>query len=180
MSEETKDLEKRLEKLKPLEQKALAAKIVETWPIVKRENSFPAPRCRWLAPRSLCSALLGAIVGAAAAFLGMAFFVPPKVEIREVVREVRIKLPPATDAKAKAETPSENQSFAQLKASDNLDDWLVQSGISIRELDVLIAQSEAVARQMRRDSNSGSASSELVPRRISPHEFRELFRDLKL
>jgi len=209
MSEEIEDVEKRLEKLEPLEQKALAAKILENWQIVSRENSSPAlpafppifvdalsalPRSSGFASLSLGSVFIGAIVGAAATFLVTTFFLTPKVEIREIVREVRVQPEPATDVKAKPETEleadrrsspvasgPENQPLAQPKARNDFDDRLTLSGFSFRDVDALVAQQEAFARQMgRRDSNVGSTSRGFDPPRISPEEYRELLRELKL
>ena len=187
MSEEIEDLEKRLEKLEPLEQEALAAEILENWQIVKRENSSAAPPvfpqiccdAPSASPRSCfaslspCSALVGAIAGAAATFLAMTFFHPPKVEIREVVREVRVKAEPATDVEAmpetglaadrrssQAESGPENQSFEQPNAKKRLEDRLALSDPSFRDLDSLLAERSALARQMARyESNLGSAPS---------------------
>ena len=106
MSEEIEDLEKRLEKLQPLEQEALAAKILDNWQIVKGDDASAAParlfaRFRRYALRSAASAagsrrfrfarhLPGRLPAPRAMFLGMTFFHPPKVEIREIVREVRV------------------------------------------------------------------------------------------
>ena len=97
MSEEFEDLEKRLGNLKPLEPEALAGRILDDWQMVRGEvvadARFARPRRRF-ASFSLCSACIGAIAGAAATFLGMIFLLPPKVEIREVVREVHAKAEP--------------------------------------------------------------------------------------
>jgi hypothetical protein len=214
MSEEFEALEKRLEKLDPLVQEALAAKILDNWQIVKGENSSTAPpvfspicgdalsaspRSCCFASRSLCSAIAGAIVGAAATFLLMTFFTPPKIEIREVVREVPVKAEPASDAKAqpeiqlpetemaaddqfsRAKSVSENQSFERPNAKRNLEDRLALSAAPFCDLDALLAQRQAFARQMAGyESNNGSAPSGFVPPRISPEEFRELLRELKL
>jgi hypothetical protein len=208
MSEEIEGIEERLEKLKPLEQEALAAKILESWQTVSRKDPSPTrPACppvladiSFASPRScfaslsLCSACVGAIVGAAATFLVMTCCLPPKVETREIVREVRVKPEPATDVKVKPETKlaaerqsssaepkAENQSFAQPKAKDKFGDRLTVSDPSFRDLDALVAQQEALARQMRRYApNADSTSSRFVPPRISPEEYRELLRELKL
>jgi anti-sigma factor RsiW len=216
MSEEIEALEKRLEKLQPLGQEALTAKILENWRIVKGENASAAPaavsplfgvtrsaspRSRCFASLSLCSAATGAIAGAAATFLGMTFFTPPKVEIREVVREVRVQAEPASDVKAQppetnpAETnlaadrqsspakyATEIQSIEQPRAkTKELEDRLVLSDAPFRELDALLAERQALARRMARyGSNDGSVSSGFVPPRISPEEYRELLRELKL
>ena len=208
MSEEIEDLEKRLAQLQPLEQEALAADILNDWQLASREDSsaalpaYPpvvadtlsAPRRSPFASLSLCSACIGAIVGAAATFLGMTFLLPPKVEIREIVREVHAKPEPETDANAKpenklaaegqsspVESGSENQPFAQSKASRSFDDRPTLSGFSFRDLDALVAQGEALARQMgRRDSNAGSTSSGFGSPRISPEQYRELLRELRL
>ena len=207
MSEDIEDIEKRLENLQPLEQKALADKILEDWQIVKRGDAstpppvFP-PICGdvpSVSPRScfaslsLCSACVGAIVGAAATFLGMTFLLPPKVEIREVVREVPVNPLPATEEKATPETKvvdrrsspvesgPETQPAAQPKGRNKFDDRPALSGFSFRDLDALVAEREAFARQMgRHDSNVGSTSSGFVPPRISPEQYRELLRELKL
>lgn len=197
MSGEIEDLEKRLEKLKPLDQEALAAKILDDCQMAGCESSPGAlaasPRSR-LASFSLCSACIGAIAGAAATFLGMTFLLPPKVEIRETVREVQVKPAAERDVHATPETgvaangqssPSEseaeNQPFAQAKARRSLDDRPTLSGFSFGDLDALVAQHEALARQMRRgDSYAGSTSSGFVPPRISPEEYRELLRELRL
>ena len=209
MSEEIEDLEKRLAKLQPLEQEALAAEILANWQIAKGEKSSPAsdafspifgdtgaasPRnCRF-ASLSLCSAVAGAIVGAAATFLGMAFFLPPKVEIREIVHEVHVQAEPETGANAKpenkpaaegrsspVESETETQPLAQSKARRSFDDRPTLSGFSFRDLDALVAQHEAVARQMaRRDSYGDSTTSGSVLPRISPEEYRELLHELRL
>jgi hypothetical protein len=194
MSKELEAVEERLEKLVPLEQEALAAEILANWQIVKGETapaapaafspSFGAtraasPRSCWFASRSLGSAFAGAIAGAAAMFLGMAFFTSPKVEIREIVREVRVQAePPETE---RAESASVNRSFEQPKANRKLEDRLALSADSFRDLDALLAERSALARQMARyESNIGSASSGFVPPRISPEKYRELLRELKL
>jgi hypothetical protein len=201
MSEEIEALEKRLEKLEPLAQEALAAKILENWEIVKRGDTaavppvFP-PICgdtRSVSPRSCCfaslslgSAFVGAIVGAAAMFLGMTFFIPPKVEIREIVRDVRVKAEPeaklaADHRPSPVEPGSENQSFEQPKAKKKWEDRLALSDGTFRDLDSLLAEREALARQMaRHESDVCSVSSGFVPRRISPEEYRKLLRELKL
>ena len=207
MSEEIEYLEKRLEKLKPMEQEALAAKILEDWQIVSREDSpavLPAyppvlGDVRSASPRSCFaslsfrSACVGAIVGAAATFLTMTFFHPPKVEIREIVREVPVKPVPATEEKATPETKvadrrsslaesgSENRSFEQPKANRKLEDRLALSAAPFCDLDSLLAERQAFARQMARyESNIGSASNGFVPPRISPEKYRELLRELNL
>ena len=207
LMEEIEDLEKRLEKLQPLEQEALAAKILEDWQIVSRGDpstalpAFPPvfADSRSASPRScfalhsLCSACIGAIVGAAATFLGMTSLLPPKVEIREIVREVSVKPMPAIEEKATpeakvvdrrsspVESGSETQPVVQPKGRNEFDDRPTLSGLSFRDLDALLAEREAFARQMvRRNSNVGSTSSGFVPPRISPDEYRELLRELKL
>ncbi|MGO9112547.1 MAG: hypothetical protein ACLP9L_25230 [Thermoguttaceae bacterium] len=209
MSEETENLEKRLGRLNPLEQEALAAKILEDLHSVDREDPstalpvyapvFAAAPFAWprscLASLSLCSACVGAIVGAAATFLGMTYFVPPKVEIHEIVREVSVKAESASDVKAKppetkleadrrsppVESGPENQPLAQPKPINDFDDRPTLSGLSFRDVDALVAEREAFAWQMgRRDSNVGSTSRGFVPPRISPEEYRELLRELKL
>jgi hypothetical protein len=208
MSEEIEALEKRLEKLEPLKQDVLAAKILENWQYVKGGKSSAAPpvistiigdassaspRSCCFASLSLCSAIAGAIVGAAAMFLGMTFFTSPKVEIREIVREVRVKAEPASDVKAKPETKpadhhtspaesgSENRSLTQPKAKKSSYDRLDLCAVPFRDLDSLLAERNAIARQMARyESNAGPASSGLARPRISPEEYRELLRELKL
>ena len=202
MSEEIEDLEKRLENLKPLEPEALAGRILDDWQMIRGEGVadalFARPRRRF-ASFSLCSACIGAIAGAAATFLGMSFLLPPKVEIREVVREVHAKAEPEAGNNAKPEselaargqTPAlvsgppesgpENQALARPKARRNLDDEPTLSGFSFRDLDALVAQRDALARQMgRHDSPAGSTSGRFVPPRISPEEYRELLRELRL
>jgi hypothetical protein len=201
MSKNIEDLEKRLEKLVPLAQDALAAKILEYRQIVKRENSSAAtsalppifgdapsalPRSCCFASLSLGSAFAGAIVGAAAMFLGMTYFIQPRVEIREIVREVRVKAEPTIDVQAKPETKlaksgSVNRSFGQPNAKKKWDERLALSDASFRDLDTLIAQRNALARQMTYyESKAGSTSSEFSQPRISPDTFRQLLRDLKL
>jgi len=209
MSEEIDTLEERLERLEPLEQEALAAKILENWQTLKGEKTSATrvavspifgdagavtPRSCWFASLSLCSAFAGAIIGAAATFLGMAFFSPPKVEIREIVREVRVEAVPASDVKAMqetepaadlrsspAESTSENPSSEQPKTKKKLEERLALSTAPFGDLDSLLAARSALARQMARyESNVGSASSGFVRPRISPEEYRELLRELKL
>ncbi len=209
MSKEIDALERRLEKLVPQEQDALAAKILENRQIVKGENASAArvafspvfgdtgaasPRNCWFASLSLCSAFAGAIVGAAATFLGMAFFTPPKVEIREIVREVRVEAAPASDVKAMqetepaadlrsspAESDPENPSSEQPKMNRKSEDQLALSTAPFGDLDSLLAERSALARQMARyESNVGSVSSGFVRPRISPEEYRALLRELKL
>ena len=207
MNEEIEEIEKRLAKLKPLEQEALAADILGDLQIVSREDSsmalpgFPpvvaeilsaSLRSRFAA-FSLCSACIGAIVGAAATFLGMTFLLPPKVEIREIVREVHARPAPESDVHAKPETKlaegrsspmeagPEKRPVAQPKARRDFDDEPTLSGFSFRDLDALVAEREILARQMgHRDSPAGSTSSRIVPPRISPEEYRELLRELRL
>jgi hypothetical protein len=62
-----------------------------------------------------------------------------------------------------------------------LEDRLALSEAPFRDLDSLLAQRMALARQMARYKPSGdSASSGFVPPRISPEEYRKLLRELKL
>ena len=108
-----------------------------------------SPRSCWFASLSLCSAFAGAIVGAAAMFLGMTFFNPPKVEIREIVREVRVKAEPASDVKA---LPPETELrgirfgesiFRATESEEKLEDRLALSGGPYGDLDSLLAERQA-------------------------------------
>ena len=197
MSEEIEDLEKRLAKLKPLEQDALAATILGDMQSVGRGDSFTPPAypplvadIRSAAPRrpfaslSLCSGLYRSDRGRGGTFLGMTFPSPFKVEFREIVREVHARPEAKLAADDRSSLPasnSENQAFASRKAMRNLDDGPTLSGFSFRDLDALVAEREALARQMgRRDSPARSTSSQFVPPRISPEEYRELLRELRL
>jgi hypothetical protein len=205
MSEKSEGLERRLKRLKPLEQEALAAKILDDLRTVKREGpSAGLHACRQVIadaasalPRSyctaFCSACAGAIVGAAATILTMTFLVQPKVEIREVVREVRVMSEPTTDLREKPEaelvadprsspeTESENPSVALPNGKNKFDDQPTVLGMSFRDLDVLIAERQAIARQIdRRNANVGFASPGFASPRISPDEYHELLRELKL
>jgi hypothetical protein len=200
MNENFEALEKRLKNLEPLEQDVLAAKILENWQIVKREDSSAAPpiftpilggsgsaspRSCYFVSLSLCSACIGAIFGAAAMFLGMTFLVAPKVEIREVVREVRVPAEPTIKGADRQASPTESVSEKPFnmhpKARIKFDDRFLMSSAFSKDLDTLLADRDARVRQMARyESNAGSAANGFVRPRTSPEQYRELLRDLKL
>jgi hypothetical protein len=181
MNDEFESLEKRLKKLVPLDREALAARILGLRPSISREDSPPAsaPRRRRRAPFSLSSALAGAILGAAATFLAMICLVPPRIELREVAR-VEAK-PAVSSPHSTAQSGSEETSSEQSAEKMTRDRRLAASIPSIRELDALLAEQEARARRMARyEANFSSASKDFTLPRISPAEYREILRELKL
>jgi hypothetical protein len=208
--ENFEDLELRLKTLRPMEQEILAAKIMADWLAISREvlsvssedspmrqpvdtphitDALAAPRRRF-APLALRWACVGAVAGAAATFLAMAFLVPPKIEIREVIREVSVKTATASgagvkpDARPAAGSPSSpadsgtGQLATQPQSRHDFDAQLARSGFP--DLDALIAQQEALVRRMSRAASADESWNWVVPRRISPEEYRELLRELKL
>jgi hypothetical protein len=183
MNDEFEDLEERLQKLVPLDQEVLMAKILGHRQTMKQEETSPArsaaPCRRRFASFSLSSALAGAILGAAATFLAMTLLVPPKVEIREVAREETG--PAANSPHSSTHTGSKDSSLAQPTTKRNLDDRFASTVPSLRELDALLAEQEARVRRMARyESNFSPRSSGFVPPRISPEQYREILRELKL
>jgi hypothetical protein len=134
------------------------------------------PQSRLFASFSLGSALVGAVIGAAAVFVAMTFLVPPKVEIREVVRERQVEMP-ASDVTAKSEP---GKSVDSLSAQRKFDDRFSLVAPCLRDLDTLIAERESRARQMARyESSFAAASSAFASPRISPEQYLEILRDLK-
>jgi hypothetical protein len=187
MSESFDNLEKRLENLRPTEQEVLAGKILEDWQAAKRGDSMTAsPRTRGVASLSIYSACAGAIVGAAAMFLGMTFLVPPKIEIREIVREVPVEVKTETNVAANrrstpAQSVSEIPAISPLKAKKKWENLFASNAATFRDLDAILADGELLARQTARyESNAGSASSGFARPQISPDQYREILRDLKL
>jgi len=182
---ENKDLEKRLAKFTPLEQRTLASKILDAWQIVKHENvtvaaTSASPYCCYIKSFSLGSALFGAIVGAAATVLAMIYLMPPKVEIREVVRELPARRDSNIVAEQVAPSPvAANQSIEHARPRRNVDDQFVLAEPSLRDIDALLVQRESFARQMSRyESETDSAVSFTERPRVSPEAYRELMRDL--
>jgi hypothetical protein len=182
MNDEFEALEKRLKKLVPAEQEALAAEILGHRQRMDRDNAaLPAssPRRRRFASFSISSAIVGAMLGAAATFLAMTLLVPPKIEIREVAH-----VEPGSNMNSphvSAPAGSENSLSAEPIVKKALDDRLARSVPPFGELDALLAEQEARARRLARyESNFNFASSGFAPPRISPEQYREILRDLKL
>jgi len=194
MSEDNHEIEKRLAKLSPLAQDALAAKILDSWATVKHDHRSAAlpvspPRFR-LKTLSPGSALLGAIIGAAATFLAMITLMPPKVEVREVVREqparpaTEIPASPASNVAVEQVAPdpgTANVPIERARPRKNFEDQLAFADPSIRDIDALIAQREGLVRRMAvYESDDVSTDSYPVHPRMSPEAYREYIRDLGL
>ncbi len=110
-------LEARLAALVPMPDDELAAKILlaaedKTLPSpvpaqVFTQMSQPAQHASCFASTlPLLTGLAGGLIGAAVMFFAVTLFLPPKVEIREVVRYVPVESPPEPETVSKnAETP---------------------------------------------------------------------------
>ena len=208
-------LEKRLEQLQPAKNDALAAKILAAakvngtsngsagttvFPSMVSDTSLPAQHASCFASTlPLLTGLVGAVVGAAAMFLTMTLFVPPKVEIREIVRVVPTEISATETSMATKKIPdvekkspvSNEKKPARASQSPNwLLSWLPFSfEQSVRnvstdtppDIDALLAEHEANAKRMlasrafQRDTVTQMVRSVRDPNepRLSPKEYRE-------
>jgi len=189
-------IEKRLENLHPVEQNRLAEKIISN--ITENSNTptqiLHSSCFSYTVP--FVTGLAGALIGAAAVFFLMTFFAPTKVEIREIVREVRVEVVPESKSVIPVPVKVARDVSDDLKPSDGLkppQNWIakflpfsvmpqsVEKTSQLIDIDAMLAEREALAKR------SAAYESRLYPAkyvsdppssRMTPKEYREIIESL--
>jgi|GEM_PF-2176102 len=181
-------LEKRLEQLQPARNDTLAAKILAAakvngtsngsagttvFPSMVSDTPLPAQHASCFASTlPLLTGLIGAVVGAAAMFFAVTLFVPPKVEIREIVWVVPAEISATETATATKKIPDAEKNSGCRKKSPVSDEkkparasqspnWLLSwlpfsferpvrnvSTETLPDIDALLAEHEANTKRM--------------------------------